>query len=278
MAATTDVPSLITELLELSLMGRLAAPVAAPRIGRLDPRGPTRQPGPAACRSLSGRLPREAAARHRAGRAASAPCRPALHRARLTPTLWTELKKAGPGDPSPLPSAVALSPYDPDSPRWSELGGKVAEVLVKVNPSSSASGSMRCAEAGPARGAAREDLRQGRLRDRGTLGHEPPRRLRRRRPGPARRPAHGRRFQGVPGVPPACRRTGRNILFQAQLAKSQGARKEEADTEQAKDQLAEGSAGGRGAGPAGLFRRCLALVRHSTDPRLRSFIVNWLSP
>ena len=56
------------------------------------------------------------------------------HRSRLTPTLWTELEKARPGDASLLTSAAALALYDPDGPRWSELGGKVAEALVQVNP------------------------------------------------------------------------------------------------------------------------------------------------
>src|SRR5262249_38896592 len=56
------------------------------------------------------------------------------HRARLTPTLWSELEKAGPGDSSLLTSAAALALYDPDGPRWSQLGGKVAEALVRVDP------------------------------------------------------------------------------------------------------------------------------------------------
>ena len=62
-------------------------------------------------------------------RAALAP-----HRSRLTPMLWTELEKARPGDPSLLASGASLALYDPDGPRWSELGGKVAEALAHVNP------------------------------------------------------------------------------------------------------------------------------------------------
>jgi formylglycine-generating enzyme required for sulfatase activity len=58
----------------------------------------------------------------------------APHRSRLTPMLWTELEKAGPGDPDLLTSAAALALYDPEGPRWSDLGGKVAEALVRVNP------------------------------------------------------------------------------------------------------------------------------------------------
>ena len=44
------------------------------------------------------------------------------------------MRKARPGDPSLLTSAAALAVYDPDGRRWSELGGKVAESLVQVNP------------------------------------------------------------------------------------------------------------------------------------------------
>ena len=56
------------------------------------------------------------------------------HRSRLTPTLWTELAKARPGDPSLLTSAAALALFDPDGPRWSELDCKVSEALIHVNP------------------------------------------------------------------------------------------------------------------------------------------------
>ena len=56
------------------------------------------------------------------------------HRSSLTPKLWAELEKARPGDPGLLASGAALALYDPEGSRWSELGGKVAETLVKVNP------------------------------------------------------------------------------------------------------------------------------------------------
>jgi formylglycine-generating enzyme required for sulfatase activity len=84
---------------------------------------------PAQADALGRRLLGVAPAELRVLRAALAP-----HRSRPTPALWTELEKAGPGDPGLLPSAAALALYDPDGPRWSGLGGKVAEALVKVNP------------------------------------------------------------------------------------------------------------------------------------------------
>jgi formylglycine-generating enzyme required for sulfatase activity/tetratricopeptide (TPR) repeat protein len=56
------------------------------------------------------------------------------HRSALAPKLWSELEEAEPGDPHLLPSAGALALYDVEGPRWADLGGKVADALVKVNP------------------------------------------------------------------------------------------------------------------------------------------------
>src|SRR5262249_25485240 len=56
------------------------------------------------------------------------------YRSGLAPKLWSELEKAKPDDPQLLPSAGALAFYDAEGPRWADLGGKVAEALVKVNP------------------------------------------------------------------------------------------------------------------------------------------------
>jgi serine/threonine protein kinase/formylglycine-generating enzyme required for sulfatase activity/tetratricopeptide (TPR) repeat protein len=58
----------------------------------------------------------------------------APYRSGLSPMLWSELAKAKPGDPNLLPSAGALALYDAEDRRWADLGGKVAEALVKVNP------------------------------------------------------------------------------------------------------------------------------------------------
>jgi formylglycine-generating enzyme required for sulfatase activity/tetratricopeptide (TPR) repeat protein len=56
------------------------------------------------------------------------------HRSSLTPKLWSILDTAKSGDPRLLPPAGALALYDPDSPRWAELVGKVAQAVVTVNP------------------------------------------------------------------------------------------------------------------------------------------------
>jgi serine/threonine protein kinase/formylglycine-generating enzyme required for sulfatase activity len=56
------------------------------------------------------------------------------YRSELNPRLWAELKKAKDGEPDLLPSAGALARFDAGSPRWADLGRKVADALVKVNP------------------------------------------------------------------------------------------------------------------------------------------------
>jgi serine/threonine protein kinase/formylglycine-generating enzyme required for sulfatase activity/tetratricopeptide (TPR) repeat protein len=56
------------------------------------------------------------------------------YRSELAPKLWLVLEKAKPGDSHILPSASALALYDAQSPHWADLGGKVADALVKVNP------------------------------------------------------------------------------------------------------------------------------------------------
>ena len=56
------------------------------------------------------------------------------YKARVEPKLWSELEKTRQGDSGLLASAIALAVYDPVNPRWAELGGKVAESLVNLNP------------------------------------------------------------------------------------------------------------------------------------------------
>src|SRR5208337_4733829 len=55
------------------------------------------------------------------------------HQSTLTPKLWTVLETAKPGDTGLLPAASALASYSPDDARWESAGGKVAQALVSVN-------------------------------------------------------------------------------------------------------------------------------------------------
>jgi serine/threonine protein kinase/formylglycine-generating enzyme required for sulfatase activity len=54
------------------------------------------------------------------------------YRNRLTGRLWAELGAAGPGDRHVLPVACTLARYEPDSPAWNQLGGKVAEGMLRA--------------------------------------------------------------------------------------------------------------------------------------------------
>ncbi len=55
------------------------------------------------------------------------------HRASLVPRLWSILESVRPGDPKLLPAASSLALYDPQSARWSEVNAKTAEAMVQVN-------------------------------------------------------------------------------------------------------------------------------------------------
>jgi eukaryotic-like serine/threonine-protein kinase len=56
------------------------------------------------------------------------------HRLRLTPDLWLALDGAKAGDRSLLPVASALAAFDPGSRNWVDKGPKVASALVASNP------------------------------------------------------------------------------------------------------------------------------------------------
>jgi eukaryotic-like serine/threonine-protein kinase len=80
---------------------------------------------------------------------------------------------------------------------------------------------------------------------------------------------------------PVVQRQAANALpmFQAELASAQATGGKEADSEQAKDERAERQARAAVAlARLGHADEVWPLLRHSADPRLRSFIVNWLNP
>jgi len=57
-----------------------------------------------------------------------------LYGSRFTTKLWAELERAQTGNVSLLPAAGALAIFDPEDPRWSNVGAKVAQALVTINP------------------------------------------------------------------------------------------------------------------------------------------------
>jgi len=56
-----------------------------------------------------------------------------IHRATLTPKLWTIVESAKPGDARLLPAAGALASYAPDDGKWEAAGDKLARALVAVD-------------------------------------------------------------------------------------------------------------------------------------------------
>ena len=206
------------------------------------------------------------------------------HRSTLTPKLWTVLESAKPGDASLLPAASALASYDPDDARWEAVGGKVAQALVSVNPVFLGPwlDALR-----PVRGKLTAPLAaifrdKSRPETRTHAGDQHPDRLRQRRSRPARRSADGRRPQGVWGVLPHRPAAGGEDRCLCSRRRSPGSQRylRATRTQRAiKDRLAERQA--RAAVALlrmGKAREVMPLLRHSADPRLRSFIVNWLNP
>ena len=121
----------------------------------------------------------------------------ATRRARLTPNLWRLIEGAKAADPRLIPAAGALAVYDPESPRWDDLGGKVADALATVNPTvlvpwldvlKPVRGKLT-----PRLVAIFRDRRRPRLR-----AHDRHRPGRLRRLCPARGSRHGRRPESVP--------------------------------------------------------------------------------
>jgi eukaryotic-like serine/threonine-protein kinase len=205
------------------------------------------------------------------------------YKARLAPKLWSELEKAGPGDLSVLPSAGALALYDREDARWSDLGGKVARALVALNPILAGSwlDTLRPARTqltAPLDAIFRDPSRPEDERGLAAIiladyAADDPERLAELLM--VLDPKSFARFFAVVERQAA----GALPVFHAELAKSLAAPGKEAVTEQARDQLAQRQARAAVAlvrlGHAG---EVWHLLRHSPDPRLRSFIVNWLEP
>jgi serine/threonine protein kinase/formylglycine-generating enzyme required for sulfatase activity len=205
------------------------------------------------------------------------------HRATLAPKLWSVLDSAKPGDESLLPAASALAGYDASSPRWESVGGKVAQALVSVNPVYlgpwlDALRPVRTKLTAPLSGIFREKSRSESVHTLATdiltdyASDEPD--LLANLLMDADPKAYAAFF------PLAQRQDAKTLpVFRAELEKKANPAEKETDPERIKDQLAERQARAAVAllrmGKAG---EIIPLLRHSPDPRLRSFIINWLNP
>jgi eukaryotic-like serine/threonine-protein kinase len=209
----------------------------------------------------------------------------------LTPKLWNVLDTIRPGDPRVLSTAGAVALYDPENPRWSSLGRQIAEALVVADPSSI--GAWRDAFR-PVRGPLsnsfatifREKFRDedvSREETRPEVQHavaasilvdyaaDDPKLL-----ADLLMDADPKAFAALFRV---AQPQSEKVLPVLQTELDKSLKNDAVLTENAKDKLAARQA--RAA--VAMFRMgktapIWPLLRHSRDPRLRSFIVNWLKP
>ena len=203
------------------------------------------------------------------------------HQSTLTPKLWTVLETAKP-DARLLPAASALANYSPDDPRWESVGGKVAEALVSVDslllrPWIEALRPVRGKLTAPLaaifrdRNRAESDRAQATdiLNDYASDDLELITNL--------LIDADSKAYATFFLI--AQRQEEKTLWFlRAEIVKKATIPDSDKDSEIVKDRLAERQA--RAAitllrmGKAG---EIIPLLRHSADPRLKSFIVNWLN-
>src|SRR5271157_2357490 len=204
------------------------------------------------------------------------------HQSTLTPRLWTVLESAKPGDVGLLPAASALAVYDPDNAKWEAEGGKIAQALVLVNslllrPWIEALRPVRgkltapLATIFPDRN--RSEFERAQATDILTDYASDDPNLVANLLMDADRKAYGALF------PIAQRQESKTVpLLQAEIAKK-ATIPDSNDSEMVKDRLAERQARAAVAlVRLGKTEEVIPLLRHSADPRLRSFIINWLSP
>ena len=204
------------------------------------------------------------------------------HQSTLTPKLWTVLESAKP-DAGLLPAASALASYDPDNARWESAGGKVAQALVSVNSIylgnwleylTDVRSKLTAPLATIFRDRNRSESDRAQATDILTLYASDDLDLITNLLMDADPTAYADFFLI------AQRQEAKTLQFlQAEIAKKATISDSDKDSEMVKDRLAERQA--RAAitllrmGKAG---EIIPLLRHSADPRLRSFIVNWLNP
>jgi formylglycine-generating enzyme required for sulfatase activity len=205
------------------------------------------------------------------------------HQASLTPKLWSVLERCKPGDVNVLPTASALADYHGTGPRWEAVGGKVAEALVTVNPVYlgdwlHALRPVRVKLTTPLATIFRDKKRPeiehtqaasilaDYASDDPTLVADLLMDTDPKAYGAFFPIAQGQAAKTLP-------------VFEAEVLKKATIPDSDKDSELVKDQLAERQA--RAAVALlrlGKVDEVIPLLRHSADPRLRSFIVNWLNP
>ena len=205
------------------------------------------------------------------------------HQSALTPKLWTVLESAKPGDASLLPSASALASYDPGDHKWEAVSGKVSQALVSVNslllrPWVEALRPVRGKLTSRLTAIFQEKSRSETVHSLATdiladYASDDPNLIADLLMDAD--PIAYREF-----FPIAQRQQSKTLpLLQVEIAKKATISETDRDLEMVRDRLAERQARAAIAllrmGNAG---EIFPLLRHSADPRLRSFIVNRLNP
>jgi formylglycine-generating enzyme required for sulfatase activity len=210
------------------------------------------------------------------------------HRSQLTPGLWSELRNAKVGDPSLLASAGALALYDPETPSWMDQGDKVAQALATVSsrdlgPWLEVLHPVRITLKSPLARIFRDKGRSETVRSQATdiladYAKDDPELL-----ADLLMDSDPDSFETlflVVDREEVRARAYSVSAFQAELRKDWATIEKGANSEQAKESLAQRQA-----------RAAIALIRlghigeeiwrhleHSADPRLRSYIVNSMKP
>ncbi len=205
------------------------------------------------------------------------------HRTVLTPKLWTVLESAKPGDASLLPSASALASYDPDDAKWETVGGKVAQALVSVNslllrPWIEGLRPVRGKLITPLATIFQEKSRSETVHSLTTdiltdYANDDPAQL-----AELLLVAEPKAYLSFFGI---TQTQAEKIIpfFQSEIAKKSTIPDSDKDSEIVKDRLAERQARAAVAlVRMGKAEEVWTLLRHSADPRLRSFMIHWLNP
>ena len=204
------------------------------------------------------------------------------HQSTLTPKLWTVLESAKAGDASLLPSASALASYDPDNPKWQAEADKVAQALVTINsiylgPWLEALRPVRGKLTAPMVSIFQEKHSESEHSQATNIltdyASDDPDSL-----AELLMVAEPKAYLSLFRI--AQTHTEKIIsFFQSEIAKKSTIPDSDKDSEMVKDRLAERQARAAVAlVRMGKAEDVWTLLRHSADPRLRSFIVNWLFP
>ncbi len=205
------------------------------------------------------------------------------YRVTLTPNLWSVLDSLEPGDESLLQAASALATYDPDNVKWDSEDDEVAEALVSVNSVYlgfwlDALRPVRTKLTAPLATIFRDKVLPETERRQATniltsYASDDPDLI-----ADLLMDSDPKAYAAF--LPIAQQQEAETLRFlRAEINKKATTSDSDKNAEMVKDRLAERQA--RAA--ITLLRmdkadEILPLLRHSADPRLRSFIVNWLNP